>query len=328
MRVCKRVLPVLLALLLFVSASYGAAWLLVPARQGYGAQWDAYLQEEEGSLDVLFFGSSIVYCDVVPALIWERAGLRSFVLAGPAQPLSITYYYIREACKTQDPQAVVVELSGLFFEKYPGHTKSNLAYMPWSENRLLATLKGAEREELLGALFPLYYYHDRVFTIAWEELRQRLRPQADPLAGYTLMWEVAPQSGELVGDASAQTQTYQENLDYLKKIAAFCKKRGLRLILYLAPTYEKVPQEALETLEADARAIVGEDYFNCNGPDWPQADPETGWCDFLHYNVYGAMDYSRHLGTVLARLGLEASGEDAALWQERLAYFYEQVGGV
>ena len=41
MRVCKRVLPVLLALLLFVSASYGAAWLLVPARQGYGAQWDA-----------------------------------------------------------------------------------------------------------------------------------------------------------------------------------------------------------------------------------------------------------------------------------------------
>lgn len=327
MRVWKRVLPALAALLLFVLVSYGTAWLLVPVRQGYGAEWDAYLQEEEDSLDVLFFGSSTVYCDVVPALVWETSGLRSFVMAAPAQPLPITYYYVKEACKSQDPQAVVLELSGLFFEQYPGHTKSNLAYMPWSWNRLAATFKGAEREELLGALFPLYYYHDRVFTITREELAQRVHPRQDPLAGYTLMREAVPQNGEQAGDASAETETYRENLDYLKRIADFCQERGIRLILYLAPTCEKIPQKALEALEADARAIVGTDYFNCNDPEWPQANPETDWYDFLHYNVSGAMPYSRHLGNVLSEMGLEAGGAGDALWQERLDYFYGQANG-
>lgn len=324
MRTWKRILPVLAALALFLPACYGTAWLLVPPRQDYGAEWDAYRQEAAGSLDVLFFGSSTVYCDVVPALVWETSGLRSFVLAAPAQPLSITYYYVKEACKTQTPQAVALELSGLFFEKYPGHTKSNLAYMPWSGNRIAATLRGAEREELLGALFPLYYYHDRVFTVSQEEILTRLRPPASPLAGYTLLTDAVPQRERTQGTASAETETYQENLSYLKKLAAFCQKKDIRLILYLAPSCEDLPQAALETLEADARAIVGTDYFNCNDPGWPQADPDTDWYDYLHYNVSGAAPYSRHMGTVLAGMGLEASGEDTALWQERLEYFYSQ----
>ena len=61
---------------------------------------------------MLFFGSSMVYCDVVPAIIWEETGLRSYVMAGPEQTIPITYYYLREACKTQSPQAVVIELTG------------------------------------------------------------------------------------------------------------------------------------------------------------------------------------------------------------------------
>lgn len=317
----KRALPALLALVFLVTACNAAAWLLTPARVGYGVEWDAYLQEEPDSLDVLFFGSSMVYCNVVPALVWETSGLRSFLMAAPAQPMSMTYYYVKEACKTQRPQAIVVEAGGLLFDKYPGHSKANLAYMPWGLNRVLATLKGAEREEWLGALFPLSYYHDRVYDITWKEIQGRLSPKKDPLMGYTLLTDAVPQKGAPRSKASAETETYRENLAYLQKIADFCQTRGIRLLLFLAPTYETHPPETLARLARDVRALPGATYFTCDGPDWPLADPATQWFDHLHLNCSGAIPFSRRLGRELSALGLTPTGEDAQAWQTRLDHF-------
>lgn len=129
------------ALLLFVV--FGMSWMLMPLRTEYGATWTQYRREPKHSLDVLYFGSSAVYCDVIPACIWEETGLRSYVMAGPEQTMPVTYAYVREACRTQSPQAIVVELNGLFFPAETHYSKANIGYMPWGVNRLSATLHGA-----------------------------------------------------------------------------------------------------------------------------------------------------------------------------------------
>ena len=49
--------------------------LLTLKRHDMGSTWGHFLQEEEHSIDLLFLGSSLVYCDVVPAVIWEETGL-------------------------------------------------------------------------------------------------------------------------------------------------------------------------------------------------------------------------------------------------------------
>ena len=139
----------------------GATHYLTPQQHDYGSVWGMYEQEQTDSIDVLFFGSSVTYCDVVPAVYWENSGLTAFVQAGPEQPLPLTLDYLKESLRTQSPKAIFVECTGIAFHKYMGFTKTNIGQMPWGINRLHATFFNAEPEVRKGLLFPLYFYHDR-----------------------------------------------------------------------------------------------------------------------------------------------------------------------
>lgn len=79
----------------------GATHYLTPQQHDYGSVWGMYEQEQTDSIDVLFFGSSVTYCDVVPAVYWENSGLTAFVQAGPEQPLPLTLDYLKESLRTQ-----------------------------------------------------------------------------------------------------------------------------------------------------------------------------------------------------------------------------------
>lgn len=317
----RKKLKLILVLLLIVVTMTGVNLLgqrLMPYRSNFGSTWASYLQEEENSLDVLFFGSSLVYCDVVPAVIWENTGLRSYVMAGPEQTMPITYYYIKEACRTQSPQAVVVELNGLFFGHYQNFTKVNIGYMPWTLNRLAATFRGAETDARLGLLFPIYEYHDRIYTIEPEEFQRNLHPEQDPYAGYTLLYASTPQSEVTYRGYRTDTESYLDNLSYLRKISSFCQKNGIRLVLYTAPSFARIPPDILEQLKEDLMDIPYDAFFDCNDGTWPELDKQTVWFDSLHYNIYGAVPFSRAMGLRLAQLELDVTDENTALWQQRL----------
>ena len=162
----------------------GATHYLTPQQHDYGSIWGMYEQEQTDSIDVLFFGSSVTYCDVVPAVYWKNSGLTAFVQAGPEQPLPLTLDYLKESLRTQSPKAVFVECTGIAFHKYMGFTKTNIGQMPWGINRLHATFFNAEPEVRKGLLFPLYFYHDRWTTLKSEDVQPYTE---DMLAGYTFL---------------------------------------------------------------------------------------------------------------------------------------------
>lgn len=314
---------ILLAVCLFVTITYGLGDLLLPHRTDYGATWNQFLQEEPNSLDVLYFGSSLVYCDVIPAVVWQESGLTSYVMAGPEQTLPLTYHYVRQACLSQSPQVVVLEVSGLFFPPYPDTMKPNLLYMPWGVDRILATLRGADPQDFMEMFFPLYGTHDRVYSVSPDELAENLSPQPDTFAGYTRLTNAFPLSQPVDRPLDTGSETYQENLAYLNKIADFCAQHHIQLLLYFAPVYCSMPQPALDALRADMAAVPGARFLDCNSPDWPQFDPLTQWYDCLHLNLAGAVPFSRRLAQELTALGLSSrhSGCDD-LWQSR----YDALG--
>ena len=162
----------------------GAA--LRPVRVDYGAVWEPYLAEPKDSLDYLYLGSSYAYCDVNPSLIYDATGLTGYVLAGPEQTLSTTYWYLREALKTQTPQVVLIEASALHFERYQNYSQINVGYMPFSTNKLHAIFEAAEPELRTGLLFDLYFYHSRWKELTVQSALWALAPKgADQLKGYT-----------------------------------------------------------------------------------------------------------------------------------------------
>lgn len=319
----KEFIAVLLALVIFFTITYGASWLLMPNRIAFGAQWDEYLREEPNSIDVLCLGSSTVYCDVIPAIIWEETGLSTYVMGGPSQPMPVTYYYLREACKTQSPQAVVLELSGMTYlpEVYQDQNKPNLSYMPLSLNRLGAILAAAKPEEYLGLLFPLYIYHDRVYELGAGHFVSRLTLPAGDYAGYTVLTDAHahPQSGQWERQFDTDSDAYRESLTYLKKIADFCERNHIQLVLYLAPVACKTPAGSVAALERDIEQIPHALYFNCNEGDWPETDLATDWYDSLHFNLHGAVPFSHRFAKELDALGLDVTHGDSELWRQRLA---------
>ena len=317
----------LLFLALLVVFVLCAGHFLPPARTDYGATWSMYLQEPEDSVDVLFVGSSLVYCDVIPAMIYEETGLTSYIMAGPEQTLSLSYYYIREALKTQSPSAIFLELTGVMFERYQNFTVANVSYMPLlSENRIGAALNAAEPEERFGLLFPLYDYHDQWRNLRWV-FGGRPDEVIDPLAGYTLMEEAVPQTERYTRDYETAEDVLAENLGWLRKIAALCEREGVRLVLFQVPSCAWVPETALKR----ARDTVGDNIeivdFN-ERFDAMDIDMERDFYDFLHFNARGAVKFTRALAAYLAEAGIAPGTHDEALWQWRVEAFAARLAAL
>lgn len=320
MRKLKPTIAFTAALIIFFAVSWTAAWLLMPPRTVYGSTWDSYLSEEPESVDLLFFGSSLAYCDVIPAVIYEESGLSSYVLAGPEQTVPIMYYYAKEACKTQKPALIAAEVTNVFYKRYQNYTKANISYMPFGTNRLAATFAAAEKEELFGLLFPLYNYHYRWTEVELEDMRAHYAPADDMTAGYTLLTKSCDAPTPTVLDYSSDTENYRRNVEYLAKLKEFCDSEGIELLLYITPSAGKIPEEALNTLRGDLESIgVTLRDFN-EDMDALALDDDTDWYDPLHFNIRGAEKFSRFLADELAAYELSPAAESSELWQQRVEY--------
>ncbi len=298
------------------------AWLtgvVTPKQHDYGSVWGHFLREPEDSLDVMFFGSSIVYCDVAPAAYWQASGLTSFVNAGPEQPLSTTLEYIRESLKTQSPQAIFVECTGMTFPKKLAHTKTNIGQMPWGLPRLRATFTDAEPELIGGLLFPLIFYHDRWTDLTPEDF-QAYGP--DPMAGYT--WLEEYDTGDLrPAPLEITPADWARNVGSLEKIYALCHREGIELVLFRAPM-ERLATADWQRLEAQFSGREGLRLLDCAAHlDEIGAQAPVDFFDALHFNGAGAAKFSAFLGRwTRESLGLAPrEGRDTALWQSRLDRF-------
>lgn len=88
----KKELPALLCLLLALALFCCVVLrILTPKRMDYGAVWGMYGEEKENTIDILFYGSSLTYCDIIPSEIYKSTGIATFIMAGPEQTMPVTY---------------------------------------------------------------------------------------------------------------------------------------------------------------------------------------------------------------------------------------------
>lgn len=307
--------------------------ILRPAHTDYGSTWDAYLREPENSVDVLFLGSSYAYCDWNPGVMYGGSGLTGYVLGGSEQTPAITYWYLKEALKTQTPSVVVMEGSSLFFARWQNYTQINIGYMPWGLNRVRATLEAAEPDKRLGLFFDLYFYHDRWKELTAADVKKAVLPAGrDALKGHTAVDQVftEPAGGPFRRDAEQDEAVRRQNLADFARIAALCRERGIPLILTINPTYSQYTDAVYAELEAEVKAAAPEVLF----VNWADRFEEIGLdatrhlYDAGHLNRAGAAVFSAYTGQFLRSLGYaprEQTPENRAAWQETADYWAEQL---
>ncbi|MBR1456189.1 MAG: hypothetical protein IJ594_03390 [Oscillospiraceae bacterium] len=316
----RECISILLALALLLALLLAAGWALVPELYISGTNWKRYRSEPAQSVDAIFVGSSMVFCDVAPGVIYENSGVTSYVVAGPEQSMAASYYYIRQALRTQSPKIVFLELGGMYFSLDEEHATANVAFLPRGRDRLEATFHAARREDIPGLLLPVLAYHERWYSVTLRELADKLGRGTDLYAGYTPHKASEPQ--EKTGVRSLGPEYADDALAWLGRIADFCRERDVQLVTYLAPAMRRLPEGSRRILERDVAAIPDVGYIDFNAQDELRTlglDAQSDWFDSLHLNAAGARKFSVRLAQLLAQRGLPATeGEDAALWQARV----------
>lgn len=322
----KKELLALLASLLVITLVLGAASALCsPKRHDYGSDWGEYLQEEEDTIDVLFVGSSLTYCNIIPAIFWEETGLTAWDVTGPELTVPGAYHYLVEALKTQNPRAVFIEISAALYPRYTGFTKTVIGQMPWGWNRLEMILREAEPENRFGLLFPLFFYHSRWSELTRDDVQVLLEGyDRDMNAGYTYLNQYRVPSGYVVRtDSGLDAENNARNLSYLKKIAALCREEGIIPVFYESPAASTMPPELMDPIREELAALEGTVVVNFN--DYREqigAELEGDYYDPLHYNARGAEKFSRFLARWTGEnLDIESGGRaDQQLWRVRLEH--------
>ncbi|WP_404987702.1 hypothetical protein [Clostridium culturomicium] len=277
---------------------------------------NGFYNEAENRFDVMGFGSSHMYCTVNPLTIWENTGIPSYLLTSQQQPPCTTYYYIKEALKTQAPKVVLVE--AYMFTLQPasydeGVFHDAVDFLRPSKNKRDLINEMIPENERINYHIPLLKYHTR-----WEELEEQdfdnsYRKMKDWLKGYVFLKDSKEISvDEEVFNEDIRLPIPEENLKYLDKIIELSEEENFKLVLIASPYNVSAKEHGVFNSISDYAEEKGIDFINFNSLfNELNLNTNTDFYDSGHTNVYGAEKVSNYLGEYLQKkYELENYSED------------------
>lgn len=277
----KQCLRGLCFFLVFLVGLRAVVLLLYPSNK-ITRTWHRFYTLEKGEVDLLVVGSSHAYATFDPAVIFEKTGMNSYILAGNSQNTVQTYFNVKEALHSQHPQAIILEafsLDGNNNWRY-GETpdrdwkkEANIDGMRFGLTKLEAVMEQYERENWLYALLPIVRYHGNwtdVVTIG------------SNLAFYTGgIWEYSSFHPSETSMSAETAKEYAEaeynpaewaisdtNIAHFRKLAQLCREEGISLYVVMAPMYDvyisSMNYDSQTNKVAELAGSEGVFYLDCN----------------------------------------------------------------
>ena len=219
-------------------------------------RFDEFFALERDSLDMVFIGSSHSYCSFDPAN-FDAIGLSSFQLGTPLQHPDTSYFLLKEVLKTQSPEIVVMEVywdmlddpftleqANSFFvalndpeteaeyvrEVFPAGDRVKYAVDPIRYQKDFFAYAGNQAEETLLEKYGLEKKAASEQT-GVEEYRGRGYVYCD----YHMLPEEFDATNQFKGFDGLDWDFDTDKKEYLEKIIALCRERGISLVFVTAP---------------------------------------------------------------------------------------------
>ena len=272
-----------------------------------------YKHFESNSVDILFYGSSQMFCGINSVLLFEKYNISAYDYGASRQALSITPYYLLESLKTQSPKVVAVEMASVFQkneELTPRELAWNYAPTPLTKEKVesLEQTLGNKWKAYQYAFFPLLVYHDR-----WRVLGQ----QSDFDCRYDFEYVFHPDKylglypRGYISDDSIREQSYnfrnsdtelkkipEESKNAIDCIAEICREKNIKLLFFKVPVSLWTRGESASVKQImEARGL---DFIDLN--DYAQEiaiDEKTDFSDIRHLNTSGAKKVTDYIAKIL-----------------------------
>lgn len=304
----KRIFKIILILLLFIFIFWLLNKLLTPKYIEdlvEGSMISEYYDSEKDH-DVIFIGDCETYANISPLVMYQEAGIKSYVRGSSQQMLWQSYYILKETLKYEKPKIVIFNVGAL----RNGEEKINEAYnrlaidkMKWSKEKveiIIASMN--EDESFISYLFPILRYHSRYDKLKSEDLKYLFKSKKVLYNGFLVNKNVKAVENLPAKKKLGSYDFPEENLKYLNMIVELCKDNNIKLILMKAPSFYPYWYEEYDEFLNDYSKENNLDYYNFInlideiGLDFSNDTYDGG----LHLNLYGATKLSRYFSQILS----------------------------
>lgn len=303
---------------------------------GYYTQVETFYGLEEDVVDVLFLGSSHCYCSVINSKLWDDYGIAAYSFSISGQDMVSSYYWLREALKTQKPKVVCLEMyyvtcrgyaveGNLYRNILPYHISADylklVRDMIDEEAESPQTERGiVSEEDRAGFLAKWPVVHTRYKELQRQDftgpdiLYLGYSVSAESLNSQPVAW--ARDGGELyTGDETAGI----EDEKWLRRIIGLAKENGVEICLFLAPMSVTVQQQKQMNYVEELAEEEGIPFLNfVDLRDQIRFDAEQDFEDWGHVNYRGAEKVTAALGKFLSQnytLENHSGDERYELWE-------------
>lgn len=271
---------VLVLLLVFSLMMRPQKWFDNKLVQNRDSRYIQISEQKENTIDVFNIGDSLSLAVFSPMELWRQQGFTGFNIGADGLRLAESYYYLKNACKNQNPKVLMIESLMLFRYRI-------------SEDSVM----------LLSQ--PIYYHVPFIkYHNIWKALVE-LPGVMIYHRGYTVNENSATYRGPLdymdhplVEDGRLSIPSF--NRTWFDRIKKYCDEQGIEIVIYSAASASNYNWDRVHALEEFA-AEKGVKYVDLNehveemGINWDDDSNDGG----DHMNYFGCVKSTDFLGNYL-----------------------------
>lgn len=266
-----------------------------------------FYELEDNTVDVLILGSSHAFVNFSNGALWSEYGISSYNLGGSMQPMWNSYYYLKEALKTQTPELIVLEAYATTFEfEYSDDSRiiKNTYGMKWSLNKIDAIKESSEKERYIDFLLDYSQYHTRYSTLDKADFFDDFGSQKAEYNWYGPDWKGQylfnisnPLEIMDVSDVDYETLLSPKSEKYYRKTIELAKENDIPIVVVVVP-YALSEYEQSKYLRAEFIASEYDvEFINYNLKlDEIGIDFTSDYHDSCHMTATGASKFSEFIG--------------------------------
>lgn len=278
---------------------YLTAYYMLRPRSGFAEE---FYKQEKNQVDVLFLGSSNAYSNINPAILWQNYGISSFLLCGSGQPIWNSYYYLKEAYKTQKPELVVLEVFTMAANPTGydelSNLPSNILSLKWSKDKIEAMKVSTNKNDFSDILLGLPIFHNRwsevfegdIYPWKYDECNGAMEKGYYPVFRFDSF--VQPEyNSEII------QMPQSKHTEYLERIIELAEKNGSQILLIKTPyvldeSYDAIYNGVAEIAQENEVTFINmNEYTEKIGFDFSACMADT-----VHLNNVGAELVTNFLG--------------------------------